>query len=101
MRNGLERRREFAVLRAQGFTTATVRQMVTIEHLMIFGTGVITGLLASLATVLPILPSLHRGIGLGSLVLITGGVLACGVIAVRLASSAAVSGDVLSVLREE
>ena len=54
LRNMLERRREFAVLRAVGFTARQVRRLVVIEHGVLLGLGLVIGLVAAALAVWPV-----------------------------------------------
>jgi putative ABC transport system permease protein len=53
IRNVLERRGELALLRAQGFRSARIGQLVLLENLSLLLGGLLTGIIAALSAVLP------------------------------------------------
>ena len=73
-RNVLERRGELALFRAVGIRKHTLHMMLLIEHLLMFGIGLICGVISSFIAVLPVL--LHRGTDVPFLFLI---ILTCAV----------------------
>ena len=59
LRNILERRRELALLRASGYSTADLSTMIFAENAFLLVTGLITGVVCASIAVLPTV--LHRG----------------------------------------
>jgi len=100
-RNLSERRRELAVLRATGFSRRQIRRLVLVEHLWLFGLGVVVGAAAALLALVPTaarpladLPLAEAGIVLGGLVVFATAWIWLGV---RLATR----GPLVSALRNE
>jgi len=87
-RNILERRGQLALLNAVGFSKARLGQLVVWEHWFLHGAGVVLGIVAGLAAILPPLLSRSETLPLGLLIflntLILGGGLAFCWLAARL-----------------
>lgn len=62
LRNVLERRRELALLGAAGFTGADLRRLISIEHVMVIGAGLVIGLLAAAVAVAPVVVTRGGGV---------------------------------------
>ncbi len=101
LRNVWERRSELAVLRAIGFSSATVQRLVLGEHLVLLGTGLILGCGAAAVAVLPAWMS--RGVPLPAgyvfLTLVAVGLNA--LVWTWLATVYALRGNLLAALRNE
>jgi len=101
LRNVLERRREFALLRAVGFPQSTLSAIVFVENLILISWGLVSGVLCALLAILPVL--MDRG---ASLPLTTTGwvmttVLAAGIGSSLLAVMAAFRSPLISELNSE
>lgn len=101
MRNVLERRGEFAVLRAVGYSRPMVNRVVIAEHwaLVIFGLAI--GLVAALVSMWPNLRSASVEIPLGWMLMIVVGLLAIGLGWTALAARSALRGGLVDALRRE
>jgi hypothetical protein len=101
LRNMLERRGEFAMLRAVGFDRRMVKRLVIYEHWGLMFYGLACGVAAAVVAVGPALKSPGAAIPCLSLALITGAIALSGLIWIWAATSAAVSGNMLDALRNE
>lgn len=100
LRNVLERRGEFAMLRAIGFSRRQLRRLVFSEHAFLLLCGLLIGGAAAMIAVIP--STSHEG--QTPLLVIAGlmsGIFACGLLWVALASRAAMSGELMDGLRSE
>ncbi len=83
LRNLLERRAEFATMRATGWNVSAIRRLLWREHLALMGLGLLAGWLASLIAVAPAV--IQRGFtGWGSLALVLALSAAVGVLSIGL-----------------
>lgn len=96
----LERRREFALFRAQGFTTRRVRQLLRREQMIVFFTGVAAGLVAAFSATVPSGAAAGPAITV-PLVLVAVSVMIVGYISIGAAVSYAVGKDPLRILQDE
>ncbi len=100
-RNVMERRRELALMRAIGFRRAVLGRLVMLENFLLLMGGLVCGVLAALAAVLPHLfaggASIPWRFLAGTLLL----VLAVGLLAGLSAVRAAVRTPLLAALRNE
>lgn len=101
LRNVLERRAEFALLRAVGFPLARVRLLVAGEHAVLLLAGLGCGLLAALVAVLPALRSPGAEVPYLSLSLTVAAVAASGILWTAAAAVFALGGRLLDGLRDE
>jgi len=101
LRNVLERRGELAVLQAAGFPRRTLRRLVLGEHAALECLGLLVGILAALAAVLPALLSLAAPISYLSLGATLGLVFVSGLLWTWAAARLALRGDLLPALRNE
>ncbi len=100
-RNTVERRAELALLSAVGFTHRRIVRLVSTEHTVLLALGLLSGIAASVISLLPALltPGARvatPGMGLVLVFLGVGGMLWT-----RLAAKAALRGSLLANLREE
>lgn len=100
LRNVLERRRELALMRAVGFSSARLALLVLAENLWLLGWGVLIGVIAALLAILPTLMA-RGGVPTVSLAVILPAVIACGVAVSALATAAALRTPLLPALRTE
>jgi ABC-type lipoprotein release transport system permease subunit len=101
LRNVLERRAELAVLQAAGFRRRTVRRLVLSEHAALECLGLLVGIIAALAAILPALLSLAAPVSYQSLAITLGLVFVSGLLWTWLAARLALRGDLLAALRNE
>ena len=97
LRYVLERRAEFALMRASGFTLDAIKRQVFAEHSIILCLGLLLGLVTALLTLLP----LGQFEQLGQVVVPLLFILVCGLLATYIASRIALRGQILSALRDE
>ena len=100
-RNVLERRGELALLRAVGFSKGLLRRILLSEHLYLLGFGLVSGLIAALAAVLPVV--LHRGteLPIAFLMVLVTAVAVNGFLWTYLSVATTIRGDLLPALRNE
>ena len=101
LRNVLERRRELAVLQAMGFRPRALRRMVLSEHAALECLGLLAGIIAALAAVLPVLLSPGAPLSYSSLAGTLGLVFFGGLLWTWAATRLALRGDLLPALRNE
>ena len=101
LRNVLERRSELALLCAVGLRVSTVHWLVFSEHALLLSLGLIVGTLSALVAVLPALRTPGAEVPFLSLALTLGAVLASGFLWTWGATSLALRGPLLSVLRND
>lgn len=101
LRNALERRAEWAALRAMGFSLSQVRRVVMAEHVFLLALGTAAG---SVAAGLAVWPAVARGGGewpAAGLALLVGGITAMGLMWTAMATRWALRGELLAALRSE
>ncbi len=100
-RSVLERRGEFALLRAAGYPTATLQRMVGTESALLLATGLLVGIAAAIVAVLPQLAGRAGTVPLAFLGIIFAAVLVVGLLAGLAATGRVVRTPVVAALREE
>src|SRR5690606_9411042 len=101
LRSVLERRRELALLRAEGFARSRIARLVLTESLLLLAAGLITGAVAALLAVLPHVYFGGAAFHLGELALMLGVVFTCGALASLIAVRATLATDIIAALRGE
>jgi ABC-type antimicrobial peptide transport system permease subunit len=101
LRNVLERRRELALLRAVGYGPSHLSRMALMENTVVLLTGLGTGLVCALITVLPVVIARGGSFPIRSVAGVLFSVLIVGVIATLIASRAATRAPLLDALRSE
>jgi ABC-type antimicrobial peptide transport system permease subunit len=101
LRSVLERRRELALLRAEGFARSRIARLVLIECLLLLAGGLATGTTAALLAVLPHMLFGGASLRLGGLALMLGIVFVAGVLASLVAVRATLKADIIAALRGE
>jgi ABC-type lipoprotein release transport system permease subunit len=101
LRNVLERRGELAVLLAAGFRPRALRWLVLSEHAALECLGLLVGVAAALAAVLPALLSLAAPVSCLSLAATLGLVFVSGLLWTWAAARLALRGELLPALRNE
>jgi putative ABC transport system permease protein len=100
-RNTVERRAELALLGAVGFTRSRIVRLVTVEHSVLLGLGILTGILASLVSLLPALISPGARVATWEMGAVLLGLGVGGMLWTTLAARAALRGSLLGNLQEE
>ena len=100
-RNVLERRRELGLLRAVGFNTQHVTQMILAEAVLLLGAGLAAGMLSAVLAVAPAWLGRSGARPGGMLLVLLGGVVIAGVFSSAIAARAALREDLLEALRAE
>lgn len=101
MRNIMERRGEFGLLKAVGYSTAQLCMVLLAEHWLILAMGLALGLLSSFAAMWPSLSAPGIRLPYVSIVLLAGGIIAFNVLLIVAAVKFAVRGSSLNALRNE
>jgi putative ABC transport system permease protein len=99
LRSVLERRREFAVMRATGFRRGTISRIVLLENALLLFGGLAIGLIAALVAVMPHFITGGASLPWLSLIAIFLIVAVMGQLAASLAVRAALNAPLLSALR--
>lgn len=99
--NVLQRSGELAMMRAVGFTRTRLHALLIREHVLLVILGVVIGAVCGLVAVLPAILSAGNQVPIVPLVLLTVVIAACGLLWIRLATTAALRGNLLEALRKE
>ena len=100
-RNALERRSEFALLRAVGFPRSRIRRLVFAEHALLLALGVGIGTISALVAAGPALTAPGAHAPVRTLVWTLLGLAASGVVWIWIAIRLALRGPLLEALRSE
>lgn len=101
LRNVLERRSELALMRAVGFPTATLRKMILLEHGILLVIGLLCGVVAGAAAVVPAILTNNQEAPILSLLITLLIMFVSGWLWIWLASHRVLRGNVLNALRNE
>ncbi len=101
LRNALERRREFALLQAVGFSRRAIAGVVLAESLWMLAAGMVLGAAAAVVAILPALSSRGGSFSPGSLALLLGAVAVAGVLSSLAATRAVFRPGLLDALHSE
>lgn len=101
LRNGLERRKELALLRAVGYRPAHLRRLVLAESLFLLGSGLLMGASCAVLAILPALAQRGWPLPLWSMAVLLAAVFASGLLASLAAVKAVLSSPLLAALRSE
>ncbi len=101
LRNALERRGEFALMQAVGFERRELQRLLLSEHWLLIALGVLIGVLAAVAAVLPALVSPGANRSFAEMAGLVGVLAFGGVLWTWLAARAALRGPLLDSLRNE
>jgi len=101
LRNALERRKEFALMLAEGFTERELAAMLAIENAGLLAAGLLCGTVTALIAVAPHLASVAARVNWVALFGVLAGILVIGLASCLLAARAATRGRLLEALREE
>ena len=101
LRNVLDRRGELAMLRAIGFDKSALKKMVFYEHAGLMLCGIFFGIASALVALGPVLRSPGAQVPYFALTLTIIAIAASGIIWIWIATSIALSGKILTALRNE
>ncbi len=101
LRNAFERRREFALLLATGFTRDDLTRLLLLENAGLLLAGLLCGIISALTATAPHLASVQAKVNWGALTAVLVAILTVGLGSCTLAARAAVRGNLLAALREE
>jgi len=101
LRSAFERRSEFALMLATGFTRANLRRLLIVENAGLLAAGMVAGMATALVAVAPHLSSTQANANWGALAAVLGAILAVGLIACIAGAGAAVRGRLIEALRTE
>lgn len=101
LRSAFERRAEFALMLATGFTQANLTTLVLVENAGLLIAGMLVGTVTALISVAPHLSSAQADVNWASLAGVLAAVLAVGLVACAAGARATVRGDLIEALRTE
>lgn len=101
LRNVWERQAEIALLRAFGFSSVGISQLVLWENAYLLSWGLLAGIVSALVAMTPHLRTTGADVPWGSVVLLFAAVFACGMIAAAAAVRFAVRVPIVATLRGE
>ncbi|MGM0492710.1 MAG: FtsX-like permease family protein [Armatimonadota bacterium] len=101
LRSAFERRAEFALMLATGFTRANLTRLVLVENAGLLIAGMLVGTVTALVSVAPHLASAQASVNWGALATVLAAVLAVGLAACAIGARATVRGDLIDALRTE
>lgn len=100
-RSALERRREFALLLAQGFGRESVFRLLVMENAGLLAAGVVIGTLSALVAVAPELAAADTRVNWAAIVVLLSGMLIVGFASCAVAAITVAGGVVIEALRGE
>ncbi len=101
LRSAFERRAEFALMRATGFTRANLARLVLVENAGLLVAGMVAGTLTALISVAPHLESAQANVNWSALVAVLAAILVVGLAACLVGARATARGDLIEALRTE
>lgn len=101
LRNVMERRSELAALQAMGYTRASIRKLLLLEHGWLLVTSACLGVAAATVAVWPALSSLGKDLPWASLGITLAAILAGGFLYIWAAAKLSAGREFLSALRNE
>ena len=101
LRSAFERRAEFALMLATGFTQTNLTRLVLVENAGLLVAGMLVGTVTALISVAPHLASAQANVNWASLAGVLGAVLVVGLTACAAGARATVRGDLIEALRTE
>lgn len=101
LRNVLDRQRELGLLRAVGYHTSAIRNLVLIEAVVLLILGLVWGSLSAFVAMAPHLTSQASALPVGSLALLLISVVVTGLLSLLFAIRAATSQAIIPALRSE
>jgi ABC-type antimicrobial peptide transport system permease subunit len=101
MRSALERKREFALMLATGFTKANLSRLLIIENAGLLLVGLVCGTISALVAVAPHIASAQSKINWGIIFALLAAIAAVGIVSCTIAARNVVNGALVQALREE
>lgn len=101
LRSALERRREFALMLAQGFRRSDIVKLLLVENSWLLVSGLILGTVSALIAVIPALTGIESVVNWSAISVLFLGILITGLISCLLAAERAVRGILIDALRGE
>lgn len=101
LRSAFERRSEFALMLATGFTPANLAWLLLVENAGLLIVGMVTGAVTALIAVSPHLATAQAAVNWGALVLVLGAILLVGLVACAAGARMALRGELIEALRTE
>jgi len=101
LRSAFERRSEFALMLATGFTRANLTRLLIVENAGLLVAGMVVGTVTALIAVAPHLASAQANVNWGALVVVLSAILLVGLVACGAGARAAVRGRLIEALRAE
>jgi ABC-type antimicrobial peptide transport system permease subunit len=101
VRNLIERQGEMAMMRAVGFSKATILRMVCYEHVYLLVAGLLAGLVCAVVSVTPSIRAASGQLPFGLLTIMTLIIVASGVFWVVFSTGITLRGNILTPLRNE
>lgn len=101
LRGAFERRSEFALMLATGFTAANLSLLLVVENVGLFVGGMVAGTATALIAVSPHLASAQADVNWSALAVVLGAILLVGIAACIAGARAAVQGELIEALRTE
>jgi len=101
LRNMMERRAEFALLRCVGFSRGRIVWLVLSEHWMLLGLGLVCGLVSAAVSIYPSLAAPGMHVPLGPIALLLAAILIAGLASTVAAVLISLRGDLIPALRSE
>ncbi len=101
LRNMLERRSEFAILRCVGFSRKRILWLVLSEHWMLLVMGLVCGIVSAFVAIYPSLAAPGMHVPLRAIVILLGGIVLVGFTSTAMAALLALRGELIPALRKE
>ncbi|MGC9318604.1 MAG: ABC transporter permease [Armatimonadota bacterium] len=101
LRSAFERRSEFALMLATGFTRANLTWLLAVENAGLLVAGMAVGTITALIAVAPHLASAQANVNWRALVMVLGGILLVGIVSCMAGARAAIRGELIQALRSE
>ena len=101
LRSALERRGQFALMLATGFSRPTIATLLVMENVGLVVAGLLCGSASALVAVAPQLGSVNADVNWPAVIGLLAGIMGVGVTVCVVAAAAAVRGDLIEALRAE
>ncbi len=101
LRNMLERRAEFAILRCVGFSRKKIVWLVFAEHWMLLAMGLACGVVSASVAIYPSISAPGMHVPVGAIALLLAAIVATGLISTALAVIISLRGELIPALRNE
>lgn len=101
LRSALERRREFALMLAQGFSRNDLSGLLLVENAGLLAVGLLLGAVSALVAVAPAMTSVDTKINWIAIAVVLAGMLVVGLVSCAVAARRVVSGPLMEALHGE